>query len=737
MPPIVDSTLGFLRISLISMRLASYHTNRPTSSAIFVISVLGLFVELMLIRWIGTEIRIFAYLQNTVLVVCFLGLGLGCFSCEREIKLAHTLLGLFLLALLLSIPQTQTLLLGISSMLGSLSDIVIWNQQFASSPTQTALSVLFGLCLTYALMLLLFQIFLPIGRILGRVMNAHPRPIFAYSVNVLGSLIGIWLFVLLSALQLGPVIWLTVSFLLILYFVDFSSSSRNALALISIATVLLANFAGYRLRDSQVVWSPYQKLAVFSSPPPLFLEPGTHAINVNNTGYQALQNLSAEYVSARPQVFAPELKGYSQYDIPLLLHPKPDKVLLVGSGSGNDVAGALRNGAKEITAVEIDPAIVELGRKLHPEDPYSDARVKVVVDDARSFFATTTDKFDLISFGILDAHTSNSMTNARLDHYVYTKQSLQRARDLLKPGGLIALNFVVRRDFIAQRMIAALSEVFDRPPFSFTIPESPYNWGGVMFVAGDLGAVRSQIQDNPGLRNLIEKWQSEFPVPAARQIEITSDDWPYIYLPGRYIPVLYYFLALLLLLLLQHAKSQGVLLSSEFKWSKQSWHFFFLGAAFLLLEVQNISKAAVVLGNTWVVNAVIISGILIMVLLANMLAAKKPNLPLVPIYLLLIGSCLALYFVDLASFAFLPYFSKALLVGSLTTLPLFFSGLIFVRSYALMPNKHYALGANLIGALVGALLQSLTFVIGIKALLLVVAGLYALAVATAPKPSST
>ena len=58
----------------------------------------------------------------------------------------------------------------------------------------------------------------------------------------------------------------------------------------------------------------------------------------------------------------------------------------------------------------------------------------------------------------------------------------------------------------------------------------------------------------------------------------------------------------------------------------------------MLLEVQNISKAAVVLGNTWVVNAVIISGVLVMILLANLVAARFPRLPLGPVYGLLVAS---------------------------------------------------------------------------------------------------
>jgi hypothetical protein len=171
--------------------------------------------------------------------------------------------------------------------------------------------------------------------------------------------------------------------------------------------------------------------------------------------------------------------------------------------------------------------------------------------------------------------------------------------------------------------------------------------------------------------------------------------------------------------------------STEISFSSRTfWHFFFLGAAFLLLEVQNISKASVVLGNTWEVNVVIISSILSMALLANWIAYRFPNLSLKLVYALLIGVCIGLYFVDLARFGFLPYFSKAMLVGSLTSLPMLFSGIVFTRSFAAARERSNALGANLIGALVGALLQSLTFITGIKALLLIVAGFYLLSFLT-------
>ncbi len=70
-----------------------------------------------------------------------------------------------------------------------------------------------------------------------------------------------------------------------------------------------------------------------------------------------------------------------------------------------------------------------------------------------------------------------------------------------------------------------------------------------------------------------------------------------------------------------------------------------------------------VLGNTWSVNAVIISSVLVMVLLANALEAGFPRIQTWVVYSFVCGTCLALYFIDLSRFAFLPYATKALLVG--------------------------------------------------------------------------
>ena len=122
-----------------------------------------------------------------------------------------------------------------------------------------------------------------------------------------------------------------------------------------------------------------------------------------------------------------------------------------------------------------------------------------------------------------------------------------------------------------------------------------------MFIAGDLATVQKQIDSNPPLKALVEKWQRESPINLTYETPITTDDWPYIYLEKRRIPVLYYVLAGLMILLFLYSakvfKTEGL----ASRWKRGHWHFFFLGSAFLLLEVQNISKAGVALGN-WINN---------------------------------------------------------------------------------------------------------------------------------------
>jgi hypothetical protein len=58
-----------------------------TYRQLILVSVLSLFLEMLMIRWVSSEIRIFAYFKNFVLVACFLGFGLGCYFSRRRVQL--------------------------------------------------------------------------------------------------------------------------------------------------------------------------------------------------------------------------------------------------------------------------------------------------------------------------------------------------------------------------------------------------------------------------------------------------------------------------------------------------------------------------------------------------------------------------------------------------------------------------------------------------------------------------
>ncbi len=698
------------------------------SWSIFWVSVLSLFLELVLIRWVGTEIRIFAYLQNTILVVCFLGLGMGAFSSRRSATLVHVFAPIALLLLLMVLPFTQTALVGISERLAVIGDPMIWHARQRETGLQLWWEVGGGLLLSLGLMILVWAAFVPLGRILGRLLDDHPRPIRAYSINVAGSLIGTWLLVVLSLASLAPVWWWALIAVLAIPFLGHGRSRLVEVGLV-LACVGFSALAGTRPGNLETVWSPYQKLEIA---PSSRSEPGKWAIRVNNVGYQSIIDLDPQRVASQPRRYPPALRGLSQYDLPMRLHPTAKEVLLVGAGSGNDAAGALRGGAARVTAVEIDPVIIDMGRRLHPEEPYQDPRVEVVTDDARSFFSNTDRRYDLIVFGLLDSHTTTSMTNARLDHYVYTLESLTQARSLLAPDGVMVMTFAAERRFIGDRIAGTLTEAFGERPLTVGVPASAYGWGGLMFVAGDLEAVRATLARDERLGRAVRAWQDAYEFDFTLGTPIATDDWPYLYLPEPRLPILYVLLAGLMAVLFALGVRLADCREMVRGWSRGDSHFFFLGAAFLLLEVQNISKASLVLGNTWWVNSVIISGVLSMVLMANACADRFPRLRLGPIYGCLLASCIGLYFFDLTTLSTLPYATKALAVGGLTTVPMFFSGIIFVRSFAGSERRDEALGANLVGALTGGLLQSVTFLVGIKALLLLVALLYLGAFFTRP-----
>jgi ABC-type multidrug transport system permease subunit len=157
-----------------------------------------------------------------------------------------------------------------------------------------------------------------------------------------------------------------------------------------------------------------------------------------------------------------------------------------------------------------------------------------------------------------------------------------------------------------------------------------------------------------------------------------------------------------------------------------SWQFFFLGAGFLLLETQMISRLALYFGTTWLVNCVAISGILVVLVLANLYVARRDVASLVPWYIVLVAALLVTY---LLPWQRLPYPTRSVgvLLGLAYCVPVFCAGVIFTDCFRRCSARSAAFGANIVGAVAGGLAQNVSFIVGLKALLLLAAVFYAAA----------
>jgi SAM-dependent methyltransferase len=709
------------------------------------LSVLIMFLAMLLIRWVGTELRVFAYLQNGVLVAAFLGLGLGARNARQPARLFPSMLALTLVATVIRDPFGWQLGEGVTQGLAAFQDSVVWFQATGvdwPAYVRTAL-VAFSLVMSLVLLAAVAYSFRPLGQWLGAWMDTHPRPIAAYTANILGSLFGIALFVAATVTLTPPVAWLAAAGVGLAVCAVWAEDGRGARAgAVGLALALPLWAWGAQL---PTLWSPYQKLSLLPlmQPVPSGGEPSYEQcgelLQVNNVGYMSMLNLDRRKMAAGPHLYPPNEIRTSHYMLPHAIVGPRERVLVVGAGAGNDVAAALETGARHVDAVEIDPAIVSVGRARHPNRPYASERVVLSIDDARAHFRKAEGPYDLIWFGLLDSHTNPSAySNVRLDHFVYTRESFEDMKGLLGPSGVVVLFFAPEADWISGRMVRLMTDTFGVPPLAAKIETSTVcmGWGGLLLIGGPpdaLSPVRARAASDPELRSRLFD-PSIYPADVA----ITTDDWPYLYLPGPRVPR-YHLLVGLACLALGLALRRALFRRGE----PVNAPMLLLGMGFMLLEVVGVSRAALYFGTTWTVNAYIVSAIFAMILLANLVASRtRVSVTGWPAGGL-VASILALALLPTAGLTALPLGPRILVAGGFLALPVFFSGLIFVTAWAATERKDLAFGSNLLGSLVGGVASMLSMAIGFRALMLVTLAVYVAALvllarerSTAPSPAA-
>ncbi len=660
----------------------------------FLASFLVLFLEVALIRWMPAQVRLLAFFSNFILLASFLGIGLGCLLATSRrrlfgwfpLVLGAIVIGVYRLRLELAVTSPGAI--------------------YFSSGTSDKVMLIESTYLLPAIFLVVVALFTALAQRMGREMAALP-PLRGYTVNIAGSLAGVVLFALTSWLELPPAVWFglasAAALPLILRAGPGEQAPRAMAAGLQIA-LLVITIGVTHLLARGTIWSPYYKIGVSQQGPDTVVE-------VNDIFHQSMAPVDhKEYFYQWPYtVFGDTFED----------------VLILGAGSGTDVAAALKHGAKRVDAVEIDPAILRLGRVRHPDRPYSDPRVTAVADDARHFLRTTTRQYDLVVFARVDSLTlQSSFSGVRLESYMFTEESFRAVRERLKPGGLVAIYNYFRERWLVDRLANTAAVAFGAEPRVHVHQDRSYL--AVMLAGPRLRTLTTE----PALPDRVAAFgQSQEPSQARmhrrdHSVEPATDDWPFLYLRDRHIPR--HYLVTLGLVFLASIALVGPAVRRQV--DRRGWHFFLLGMGFMLLETKSITQFALLWGSTWVVASLVIASVLTMALAANFVVATGRTIRPVPVCVALVALLALNYALPVGRLAFesraLESAAYALLVFS----PIFCAGLLFGRSIARSTSLPRDYGMNLLGAMAGGTLEYLSLVTGFQALIVVVAALYVAAV---------
>lgn len=636
-------------------------------------SALMLFVELALIRWTSSNNLYLVHMTNFVLLASFLGIGLGFLRAKagRDLfPLAPVLLA-SLVAFVLTFPVRTGTGRGGRWQLVGLFD-------WSPLPRWFSLTVIF--VLTVATLMALAQ---EVARTFTRF-----EPLEAYRLDVVGSLTGIACFAALSFLRLPPLGWGLVGTAVFVVLLG-----RRVIRWPVVALGALVLMLGAESVAGTFQWSPYYKIHTTQ------LSGGLFRVEVNNTPLQ----------TALPVADI-------RRDSPFYLYPYTyagarDDVLVIGAGTGNDVAVALAQGAQRVDAVEIDPAIMQLGRDHHPDRPFSDPRVTTHVDDGRAFMERTERRYDLILLALPDSATIVTGQSAlRLENYLFTTQALTQARSLLKPDGTFAM-YNYYEPWLLDRYANTVRTVYDASPCVQLGPSYGPRQQAVLTLRKDAGT-----------GGCTTTW-----TPRTAALEPSVDDRPFPYLGSRTIPSFYLWMLGLVLLASVIAVRT---VAGPLRTMRPYTDLFFMGTAFLLLETKNVVQFALLFGTTWAVNAAVFAGVLLSVLAAIEVARRVTIRRPILLYAALLAALAAAWLIPQDALLDLSLVPRFLAGVTIAFAPIFIANLLFAVRFKGAGSSTVAFGANLLGAMVGGALEYLALIFGFNALLIVVALLYGAALLT-------
>src|SRR5947209_2735649 len=653
---------------------------------IFLISFTMLFFELLCIRWIPSYVRYLSYFTNFILLASFLGIGLGMLAARRK-RFWFPPFPLLVLLLVyvvasnkfeLHIRSIQVLYYGASEVRSGAENYM-------------ALPIIFGMVVLC---------FTPLSRSFGQLFT-QVKPLTAYTYDIIGSLAGIASFAAMSYFSLPPLVWFSVLGLAVLLL----SAKRVVLLAAVVMGVCLLEVGQLQ---AGAYWSPYYKILLEPA------VPNGYIVDVNNAGGH--QTMTDWHYKEPFYQLVYKTFGKTFHH-----------ALIIGAGTGSDVAIAEAYGVDSITAVEIDPTIQKLGVQFHPNHPYQDPRVRVVIDDGRNFLQNTTDKYDLIIFALPDSLTlTSSNTSLRLESFLLTQDSLATARTRLTNNGVLVLYNYYRDDWLVQKLADMVGHAFNNQQPLVT---GYGGWGKAATTMdgprlatlpkGAFSPYHTIANSNPATLTVVG--QGYYPLNPAT---VATDDWPFLYLQDKSFPTLY----IMGLVMIAAFALFGTLLLAPIKTLRRfDLHMFCLGVAFMLLEIKSVTTFSLLFGNTWLVNALVFFAILCSVLLAILVNRYFKFKRIWVFYVLLFGILLFNILLPPEALLFSNPIVRYLVASALAFAPVFLANIIFTNSFRDSETADIAFASNLLGIMVGGGMQYFSMLLGYRMLLVFVMVFYAAA----------
>lgn len=577
-----------------------------------------------------------------------------------------------------------------------------------------------------------FAVNAAIGSRLGVLFNNLPA-LRAYSLNVAGSLAGSILLPVLSWFDCPPwILFFCACAIVLILQLKHLYRRQMILDLLMLAALLpillflpeqhskplIPELVDTNTRRT-VIWSPYQRLdlAAFYGPGNVD-EPATRRaspdsflgleLGANRAFYQYY---FSDFATHAQSLLTNKLVGSikKRYALAFNLN-HPSNALIVGAGTGQNVSSAVQAGVLDVDAVEIDPAILEIGKRYNPY--YHSAGVHLICDDARHYFLHCLKKYDVIDFSTVDSHAVAGLgSSVRVDMYIYSVESIRSALSLLSDRGILLCSFVTMAPWTKERLYSTFKTAAGYAPL--VIDDFQL---GTIYILGN--AVKDgSLAANPAFH--------DFPLEHAdhKPCRILTDDWPYLYVKTDVIDYPYLLVLLEIVGLSLFAARRFIFTNPD----PANWHLFFMGSAFMLLELHAITFLSLLYGATWLTSAIVIAGILIMILLANAAVTKYDAF-----FSRNVGMCYLALAATIACNYLIPA-GQMLANGPaghgaatlVAVLPMATAALIFAATLKKAKDVSGALAFNLFGAVIGGLLEYISSYTGIKSLLIASLLLYA------------